>query len=82
LLLSKNKNKKTDKQKHTPWILVRNQNIPTERPPLVRGIVLPTSAARGVSRGQRGATLTAINLSFLDQSRYFFFKAVQLSSRG
>jgi hypothetical protein len=27
-----------------------------------------------VSRGQRGGTPTAVNLSFLDRSRYFFFQ--------
>jgi hypothetical protein len=27
-----------------------------------------------VSRGQRGGSLTAVNLSFLDRSRYFSFK--------
>jgi hypothetical protein len=36
---------------------------------------------RGVSRGQRGGSSTAVNLSFLDRSRYFFFQlAPQLSS--
>jgi hypothetical protein len=28
----------------------------------------------GVSRGQRGGTPTAVNLSFLDRSRYFIFQ--------
>jgi hypothetical protein len=32
------------------------------------------SAERGVSRGQRSGSRTAVNLSFLDRSRYFFFK--------
>jgi hypothetical protein len=36
--------------------------------------VLPTFADRGVSRGQRGESLTFVNLSFLDRSRYFSFK--------
>jgi hypothetical protein len=36
-----------------------------------------------VSRGQRGGSLMAVHLSFLDRSRYFFFKiAPHLSSRG
>jgi hypothetical protein len=29
---------------------------------------------RGVSRGQRGGTPTAVNLGFLDRSRYLFFE--------
>jgi hypothetical protein len=38
---------------------------------------------RGVSRGQRGGSPTAVNLSFLDRSRYFFFQiAPHLSSQG
>jgi hypothetical protein len=36
--------------------------------------VVPTSADRRVSRGQRGGSSTAVNLSFLDRSRYFSFK--------
>jgi hypothetical protein len=28
----------------------------------------------GMSRGQRGGSPTVVNLSFLDRSRYFFFK--------
>jgi hypothetical protein len=36
--------------------------------------LVPTSVDRGVSRGQRGRFPTAINLSFLDQSRYFSSK--------
>jgi hypothetical protein len=36
--------------------------------------LVPTFADRGVSRGQRGGSLTVVNLSFLDRSRYFSFK--------
>jgi hypothetical protein len=44
---------------------------------------VPTFADRGVSCGQRGRTPTAINLSFLDWSCYFFFQvAPHLSSWG
>jgi hypothetical protein len=39
-----------------------------------RGILVPTFADRGVSRGQRGGTPTAVNLSFIDRSRYFFLQ--------
>jgi hypothetical protein len=37
-------------------------------------ILVPTFVDRGMSRGQRGGSLTVINLSFLDRSRYFSFK--------
>jgi hypothetical protein len=36
--------------------------------------LVPTFADRGVSRGQRGGSPTAVNLRFLDRSRYFSFK--------
>jgi hypothetical protein len=36
--------------------------------------LVPTFVDRGVSRGQHGGTPTAVNLSFLDRSRYFYFK--------
>jgi hypothetical protein len=36
--------------------------------------LVPTFVDRGVSRGQRGGSLTIVNLSFLDWSRYFSFK--------
>jgi hypothetical protein len=36
--------------------------------------LMPTFVDRGVSRGQRGGSLTVVNLSFLDRSRYFSFK--------
>jgi hypothetical protein len=48
-----------------------------------RRILVPTFADRWLSRGQRGESLTAVNLSFLDWSRYFFLQvAPHLSSRG
>jgi hypothetical protein len=37
-------------------------------------ILVPTSVDRGVSRGQHGRTPTAVNLSFLERNRYFFFQ--------
>jgi hypothetical protein len=37
-------------------------------------ILVPTFVDRGVSRGQLGGNPTAVNLSFLDRSRYFSFK--------
>jgi hypothetical protein len=33
--------------------------------------LVPTFVDRGVSRGQRGGSLTVVNLSFLDRSLYF-----------
>jgi hypothetical protein len=36
--------------------------------------LMPTFVDRGVSRGQRGGSPTVVDLSFLDQSRYFSFK--------
>jgi hypothetical protein len=36
--------------------------------------LVPTSADKGVSCGQRGRSPTVIYLSFLDQSRYYSFK--------
>jgi hypothetical protein len=36
--------------------------------------LVPTFVDRGVSRGQRGGSLTVVNLSFLDRSRYVSFK--------
>jgi hypothetical protein len=36
--------------------------------------LVPTFVYRGVSRGQRGGSLTVVNLSFLDRSGYFSFK--------
>jgi hypothetical protein len=42
-------------------------------------ILVPTFVDRGVSRGQSGGSLTAVNLSFLDRSRYFFQVAPHLS---
>jgi hypothetical protein len=36
--------------------------------------LMPTSADRGVSRGQRGGSLAVVNLSFLDRSRSISFK--------
>jgi hypothetical protein len=40
-----------------------------------RRIVVPTFEDRGVSRGQCVGSLTVVNLSFLDRSRYFFLSS-------
>jgi hypothetical protein len=39
-----------------------------------RQILVPTFGDRGVSRGQHSGSPTAVNLSYLDPSRYFSFK--------
>jgi hypothetical protein len=56
----------------TPWPLVRKRTIPTERPPLVDEILVPTFVDRGASRGQRDGSLTVVNLSFLDLSLFMY----------
>jgi hypothetical protein len=33
---------------------------------------VPTFVDRGVSRGQRGGSLTVVNLSFLDRNDYYY----------
>jgi hypothetical protein len=55
--------------KQTPWPLVRKRTIPTERLPIVDKNLMPSFVDRGLSRGQRGRSPTAVNLSFLDRSR-------------
>jgi hypothetical protein len=48
-----------------------------------RRIIVPPFIDRRVSRSQRGGIPMAVNLSFLDQSRYFSFQvAPHLSSQG
>jgi hypothetical protein len=42
--------------------------------------LVSTFVDRGVSRGQRGRSLTAVNLSFLDRRRYFSFKCLHIYS--
>jgi hypothetical protein len=47
-----------------------------------RRILVPTFVDRRLSRGQRGGKPTAVNVSFIDWSYYFFFRvAPHLSSR-
>jgi hypothetical protein len=56
--------KQTKTTKQTPWPSIRKRTIPTDRPATGRRILVPTFVDRGVSRGQRSGTPTAINLSF------------------
>jgi hypothetical protein len=61
--------------------LVRERNMPTERPPLV-GEVVPTFANRGCCVVS-ATDPPVVSLSFLDRSRDDLFQvAPQLSSRG
>jgi hypothetical protein len=58
--------------KQTPWPLVYERTIPSDRHLSTK--LVPTFVDRGVSHGQRHASPTVVNLSFLDRSRYFSFK--------
>jgi hypothetical protein len=65
----------------TPWLLVRKWTIPTNRPPPQVKLV-PTLQVEGVAWSAQRIP-TAVNLGFLDRSRYFFFQVdLQLSPRG
>jgi hypothetical protein len=53
-----------------PGTASRKRTIPTAT--CLRNVVL-TFADIGMSHGQRSGSPTAVNLSFLDRSRYFYF---------
>jgi hypothetical protein len=58
--------------------LVRKRTIPTERPPLVGEVSANILQVEGfVWSSQR--IPTAVNLSFIDRSRYFFIQVALLS---
>jgi hypothetical protein len=62
--------------------LVRKRTIPTKLPPLVSEVSANVLRVEGVQWSAQRIP-TAVNISFLDQSRYFFIQiAPQLSSRG
>ena len=62
--------------------LVRERTIPTERPPPVGEVSANFCGWRGVTWSAQ-LIPTAVNLCFLDQSRYLFIQvAPQLTSRG
>ena len=62
--------------------LVRELTIPTERPPPVGEVSANFWGYRGVTWSAQRIP-TAVNLCFLDRSRYFFIQAApQLTSRG
>ena len=60
------------KQK-TPWPLSASE-LYRESSRRRSAKLVPTFADRGVSRGRRNGSPTAVNLCFLDRSRYFLFK--------
>jgi hypothetical protein len=78
IILDKYHNKQNNQ---TLWPLVRKRTIPTERPPLVDEILMPTFVGRGVSRGQRGGSLTVVNLFSRPEPLLFFQVAPRLSSQ-
>jgi hypothetical protein len=54
--------------------LVREQTIPTERPPPVGEVSANFCGQRGVTWSAQRIP-TAVNLCFLDRSRYFFYSS-------
>jgi hypothetical protein len=74
-LPTKNKKKKS-------VALVSKRTIPTERPPLVGEVIANFWWVEGVAWSEQRIP-TAVKLSFLDRSRYFFIQVIpKLSSRG
>jgi hypothetical protein len=60
---------------------VRKRTISNERPPLVGEVSVKLLRIESVAWSAEQIP-TAVNLGFLDRSRYFFFHVAQLSSRG
>jgi hypothetical protein len=56
--------------------LVRKRTIPTERPPLVGEVSANLLPVEGVAWSAQRIP-TAVNLRFLDRSRYFFFQLLK-----
>jgi hypothetical protein len=63
-----------NKTKTNPVVLSPQANYTDRATASGWGILVSTLVHRGVSRGQRSGTPTAVNLSFLDRSRYFYFE--------
>jgi hypothetical protein len=61
------------KKKLNSVAVVRKRTIPTERPPLVSEVSVNLLRVEGVARSAQRIP-TAVNLSFLDRSRYFFIQ--------
>jgi hypothetical protein len=67
---------------NTLWPLVRKRTIPTDRPPLVSEVSANFLRTEGIAWSVQWIP-TAVNIGFLDWSRYFSIQvAPQLSSRG
>jgi hypothetical protein len=70
-------------KKQTPWLLVRKRNIRIEPPPPVGKIECQLLWIGGCRLVSSADAPTAVNLSFLDRNRCFFFQlAPPLSWRG
>jgi hypothetical protein len=70
------------RKKNNSVALVRKRIIPTQRPPLVGEVSAKLVRVEGVVWSAQRIP-TAVNLGFLDRSRYFFIQvAPQLSSRN
>jgi hypothetical protein len=83
LSVTEEERERKEKGLQTPWPLVLQANYTEWATANGRRILVPTFAERRVSRGRSHGTPTAVNLSFLDRSRYFSFQADPLlSSRG
>jgi hypothetical protein len=66
--------KKKKKKKNPSVALSPRANYTDWSTATCRRNLMSTFVDRGVSRGQRGGSPTVVNLSFLDRSRYFYFK--------
>ena len=64
----------TNYKKKTSVALVRERTIPTERPPPVGEVSANFCGQRGVTWSAQRVP-TAVNLCFLDRSRYFFYSS-------
>jgi hypothetical protein len=73
-MLRKEVNLRKNKQKTNSVTLSPQANFTGWATATCRRNSVPTFADRGVSRGQRGWSPTAVNLSFVDRSRYYSFK--------
>jgi hypothetical protein len=65
------------------WIKSKTHSVAFSPQANWSGKLMPIFADRGVSCGQRGGSPTAVNLSFLNRNRYFFFQvSPHISSQG
>jgi hypothetical protein len=73
MVASEKKVQKTKQKKNSVALSLR-ANYADWATATCRRNLVPTFVDRGVSHGQRGGSPTAVNLSFLDWSRYFYLK--------